>query len=54
VGKSGTRTRFRRLRKISKNDYYLRHVCLHGCVSVSPSALNNSPPIGGIFMKFDI
>jgi hypothetical protein len=36
---------FRRIRKIAKSDYELRHVC--------PSAWNNSAPEIQIFMKFD-
>ena len=40
-----------RVRKMAKSDYYLRHVC---CPSVSPSAWNNSPPAGRIFIKCDI
>ena len=41
-----------RVRKIAKNDYYLRHV--HLCPSVRPSAWSNSAPTGRIFMKFDM
>jgi len=41
---------FRRVRKIAKSNYYLRHVCL----SVRRSALNNSAPTGRILMKFGI
>jgi hypothetical protein len=37
---------FRRVRKIAKSDYYLRHVRL--------SAWNNSAPTGRILMKHDI
>jgi len=37
---------FRRFRKISKSDYYLRHICLF--------AWNNFSFTGRIFMKFDI
>ena len=37
---------FRRVRKISKSDYYLRHVC--------PSAWNNLAHLGPIFIKFGI
>jgi hypothetical protein len=37
---------FRRFLKISKNDYYLRHVCLF--------AWNNFSLAGRIFMKYDI
>jgi hypothetical protein len=37
---------FSRVRKISKRDYYRRHVCL--------STWNNSAPTGRLFMKFDI
>jgi hypothetical protein len=36
----------RRVRKIAKSDYYLRHI--------SPSAGNNSAVTGRIFMKFYI
>ena len=36
----------RHVRKISKSDHELSHVC--------PSARNNSAPAGRIFMKFDI
>jgi hypothetical protein len=39
----------RGVRKIEKNDYYLRHVC----PSVHLLAWNNSAPTGRIFMKFD-
>jgi hypothetical protein len=41
---------FRRVRKIAKSDYSLRHVCLSVCLS----AWNNSAPTGRIFMEFDI
>ena len=41
---------FRIVRKISKSDYSLRHVCL----SVRLSAWNNSVPIERIFMKLHI
>jgi uncharacterized protein YceK len=44
------RTLSRRLRKIAKNEYYPRHVCL----SVRLSAWNNSARTGQIFMKFGI
>jgi len=36
--------------KISKRDYYLRHVC----PSAPQTAWNNSAPTGRIFMKFYI
>jgi hypothetical protein len=36
--------------KIAKSDYYFRHVCL----SIRPSAWNNSPPTEGIFSRFYI
>ena len=36
----------RRVRKIAKSDYKLRHACL--------SAWNNSAPTGRIFLEFDI
>jgi hypothetical protein len=41
------------VRKIAKSHYQLRHVCLclSVCLSVCPSAWNNSAPIGQIFMK---
>ena len=39
---------FRRVRKITKSDNELRHVCPCVCLSV----LNNSAPTGQIFMKF--
>jgi len=42
------KTILRRFRKIAKSDYYFRHFCL----SVHPSALNNSVPTGRIFIKF--
>jgi hypothetical protein len=42
-------TIFRRVRKIAKSDYYLRHVC----PSVLPSAII-SAPTRRIFMKFEI
>ena len=41
---------FRRVRKIAKSDYLFRHVCL----SVCPSAWNNSASTGRIFMKSDV
>jgi hypothetical protein len=41
---------FRRVRKIAKGDYYLRDVCL----SVRPSAWNNSAPTGRIFIIYYI
>jgi len=41
---------FRRVRKIATSNYWPRHVCL----SVRPSAWNNSAPTGRIFIKFDI
>jgi len=41
---------FRRVRKVAKSDYSLRHVC----PSVLLSTCNNSAPTGQIFMKFDI
>jgi hypothetical protein len=37
---------FRRVRKIAKNDYYLRHVRL--------SAWNNSAPTVRVFMQIEI
>jgi hypothetical protein len=40
----------RRVRKIAKSDYYLRHICL----SVRPPAWNNFARTRRIFMKFDI
>jgi hypothetical protein len=40
----------RRLRKVAKGDYCLRHVWS----SVRPSAWNNSAPTVWVFMKFDI
>jgi len=40
---------FGHVRKITKTDCSLRHVCL----SISPSVWNNSAPTGGIFMKFE-
>jgi hypothetical protein len=40
----------RRVREIAKSGYQLRQVCL----SVCPSAWNNSAPKERIFMKFDI
>jgi len=39
-----------RVRKIAKSDYKLRYVC----VSIRPSAWNNSDPTGQIFMKSNI
>jgi hypothetical protein len=39
-------TLFRRVRRIAKSDYYLRHVSL--------SAWNNGASTAWIFMKFDI
>jgi hypothetical protein len=41
---------FRRLRKIAKSEYDLRHVY----PTVCPSTWNNSAPTGRIFMKYDI
>jgi len=41
---------FRRFRKIAKSDCELRFACL----SLRPSAWNNSAPTGRILMKFDI
>jgi len=41
---------FRHLRKITKSDYWLFHVCL----SVLQFASNNVAPTGRILMKFDI
>jgi hypothetical protein len=40
---------FRRVHKIAKSDYWLRHVCL-----VSPSAWNSSAPTGRVLIKFNI
>ena len=34
---------FRRVRKIAKSDYYLRHVCLSVCLSVCPHGANRLP-----------
>jgi hypothetical protein len=42
------------VRKISKSDSYLRHVCVSICPSVHASAWYNSAPTGRIFMKFDM
>lgn len=39
-----------RVSKITKSDYYLRHICL----SVSPFAWNSSAVALQTFMKFDI
>jgi hypothetical protein len=36
------------VRKIAKSNHYLRHICL----SVCPSARNNSAPTGRIFVEF--
>jgi hypothetical protein len=41
---------FRRVRKIAKNDYKLRLLCLSVCLS----AWNNSASTGRIFMEIDI
>jgi hypothetical protein len=45
-----------RVRKVSKSDYWLRHVCLSFCPSVRPSihpsAWNNAASSQRIFMKF--
>ena len=41
---------FRRVRKVAKSDYSLRHVCPSFRLSTS----NNSAPTGQIFMKFNI
>jgi hypothetical protein len=40
----------RRVRKIAKSDYYLRHTCPSVCLS----AWNNSAPTGRIIVKFYI
>jgi len=50
VGNRICRMVFRRVLKIVKSDYELRHEWS----SVRLSACNNSIPIGRIFMKFDI
>jgi len=46
---------FRRIRKISKSNYHLRHVCLSVCPSVRPSvhrsAWKNSASTGQIFYE---
>jgi len=39
------------LKKISKRDYWPHHISL--CLSVCPSACNNSAPTGRILTKFD-
>jgi len=41
---------FRRVRKITKSDYYIRHVCR----SVRHSARKDSGPTGRVFMKSEI
>ena len=41
---------FRRVRKVAKSVYYLRHVCS----SVFLSAWNNSATNGRMFTKFDV
>ena len=40
----------RRVRKISKSEYQLRHDCL----SIPPSARNNSARPGRVFIKYDV
>jgi len=40
---------FRRIRKVAKSGYYLRHVCL----SFYTSTLNNKVPIRQIYIKFN-
>jgi hypothetical protein len=45
---------FRRLRKISKSDCWLYHVCPFVRLSLCPSARNNSASTGRIFIKFGI
>ena len=42
---------FRSFRKITKSDYYF---VTYVCLSVRPSACNNSPLNGGSFVKFDM
>jgi hypothetical protein len=43
---------FRRFRKIAKNDNLLRYVSVSGCLSVRPSAWNNSAPTERISLNF--
>jgi len=42
---------FRRVLKIAKSDYYLRHVSPSVCLSIRK---DNAAPTERIFMKFDI
>ena len=44
----------RRVRKIAKTDYWLRHDCPCARPSFRPSAWNNSAPTGRILIRFDI
>jgi hypothetical protein len=44
------RSSLRRVRKITKSDYKLRHVCLSVYPSVNPSEWSNSALTAGIFM----
>jgi hypothetical protein len=43
----------RRVRKIPKSDYQLRHIYLTICPSIQSLACNNSTPTRWIFIKFD-
>ena len=57
--KSSSKTAFkydlvRRVLKIAKSDYWLRHECQSVRPSVRLSAWNNSAPTGRIFIRFDI
>jgi hypothetical protein len=45
---------FRHVRKIAKNEYYLRHLCPAFSLSARLSVWSNSTPTGRVFMKFDI
>ena len=45
---------FRRIREITKSDYWLRHVCLFVRRSVRAASWNNVAPTGRIFTKIDI
>ena len=51
---SSTQTSFRRVSKTTKSEYYLRHICLSVCLTVSSSAWNKSVPTEWGFVKFEI
>lgn len=45
-------TKFRRVRRLTKSDYYVHYVCVH--LSVCRSAWNDSVASGMLFVKVDI